>query len=128
MKSCGFSLVETLIAMFLATVAALAVAPMFVQAARANETGADMGTVGVIARDRIEQLVQLPYRDLDPGGSLTADVSGYFSDAHDEFLVRWVIVNEPTATDTVSITVLAETRIVQIGARRRVELTAIRGR
>ena len=128
MKSSGFSLLETVFALFLTSVTMLAVAPLFIQAARSNETGADMGSVGVIARDQVEQLVQLPWRDLDPGGSLTADVTGYFDNGDPEFRVRWVIVNEPSATHTRSITVLAEARVNQIGPRRRIELTAIRGR
>ena len=128
MNSSGFSLVETLVAMFLTTIAALAVAPMFIQAARANDAGADMGSVGAIALDRLEQLTQQPWRDLQPGGSLTADVDGYFSASDEEFQVRWLITDDPAASKSRAITVVALARDGQIGPRRRVELTVIRGR
>ena len=81
-----------------------------------------------MTKGEVEQLVQLPWRDLDPGGSLTADVAGYFDDSNADYLVRWVISNEPSASDTRSITLLAEARVSQIGPRRGVELTVMRGR
>lgn len=128
MKNSGFSLLETLIAMFLTMVAALAVAPMFVQAARTNDAGADMGSVGAIAVDRLEQLRQEPWRDLLSGGSLTENVDGYFSAAGTDFLVRWRILDDPTTTQSKAITVIALAREAQIGPRRQVELTVARAR
>ena len=124
----GFSLLETLVAMFLTMVALLAVAPMFVHAARGNEAGADMGSVGAIALDQGEQLTQLPWRDLEPGGSLTEDVAGYFSATDSEFLIRWTIVVVPNASHSRAITVVAVARDGRVVPRRRAEWTGIRGR
>jgi len=128
MNSRGFSLLETLVAMFLTTVSVLAVAPMFIHATRANDASADMGSIGAIALDRVEQLTRQPWRDLQPGGSLSADVDGYFSASDQEFQVRWQITDDPTASKSRAITVVVVARDAQIGPRRRVELTVIRGR
>jgi Tfp pilus assembly protein PilW len=124
----GYSLLETLLAMFLTMIALLAVAPMFVHASRGNEAGADMGSVGAIALDQVEQLTQLPWRDLEPGGSLTEDVAGYLCAAVSEFLVRWTIAAVPNASHSRAITVVAVARDGRVVPRRRAELTVIRGR
>ena len=113
---------------YLGVLALLAVAPMFVHAARGNEAGADMGTVGAIALDQVEQLTQLPWRDLEPGGSLTEDAAGYFSAADPEYLVRWTISAVPNASHSRAITVVAVARDGRVVPRRRAELTVIRGR
>jgi len=128
MNTNGYSLIETLVALFLTLVIALAVTPMFLQATQANDAGADMGQVGVMAVDQLEQLTRRPWRDLRPGGSLSADVDGYFDASDDAFLVRWEISDHPVATHSRAITVVATARGDQIGPRRRVELTVVRGR
>ena len=101
---------------------------MFVQAAQTNDAGADMGSVGAIAVDRLERLTQEPWRDLLPGGSLTENVDGYFSDVGTDFLVRWRIMDDPTTSQSRAITVIALAREAQIGPRRQVELTVARAR
>jgi type II secretory pathway pseudopilin PulG len=124
----GFSLLEALVALLLTAGALLAVAPMFMQAARANDAGADMGSVGTIAVDRMEQLRQELWRNVKSGGSLTSNVDGYFDDSNPDFLVRWRISTNASPTYTKTITVLAVARGDQPGPRRRVELTSARGR
>ena len=126
--SAGFTLIETLIALVLTAIAVLAAAPMFMHAANAQDAGADMGTVGTMAVDRLEQLRQVRWRDLDVGGSLTADVDGYFDDSAPDYLVRWQIVDNTSPTGSRTITVLATARTNRPGPRRRVEVTAVRGK
>jgi len=104
------------------------VAPLFIQAASANDAGADMGSVGAIAVDRMEQLRQELWRNVKAGGSLTTNVDGYFDDSDPDFLVRWRITDNASPTNTKTITVLAVARGNQTGPRRRVELTSARGR
>ena len=52
----GFTLLEVLIAVFLMAFIMLAVAPLFIHSIEANAAGADFGSVGAIAVDRMEQL------------------------------------------------------------------------
>jgi type II secretory pathway component PulJ len=124
----GFSLLEALVALLLTAGALLAVAPLFMQAASANDAGADMGSVGAIAVDRMEQLRQELWRNVRTGGSLTTNVDGYFDDSSPDFLVRWQISGNASPSYTKTITVLAVARGDQTGPRRRVELTSARGR
>jgi hypothetical protein len=124
----GFTLLETLVALFLTTVAVLAVAPMFMHAAHGHDAGGDLGTVGVLAVDRLEQLRQVRWRDVEPGGSLTVNLAGYFDDSTPGYLVRWVVTDNPSPSGTRTIVVQAAARGNQPGPRRRVEVTATRGR
>lgn len=87
-----------------------------------------MGSVGAIAVDRMEQLRQELWRNVKVGGSLTANVDGYFDDSDPDFLVRWRITDNASPTHSKTITVLAVARGNQPGPRRRVELTSARGR
>ena len=123
----GFTLLETLVALFLAGVATLAAAPMFMHAAHANDAGADLGAVGVAAVDCLERLRKAPLRDLEAGGSLTSDLDGYF-EATPNHAVRWTILDNAAPSKTKTITVLAMAPGNQPGPRRRVELTLVRGR
>ena len=124
----GFSLLEALVALFLISVVVLAAAPMFMHAAQAIDAGADMGSVGSIAVDRAERLRQQIWRDLGAGGSLDADIDGYFDSTDPNFLIRWQITDNVTPSHSKTITVLAMARGTLPGPRRRVELTLIRGR
>jgi prepilin-type N-terminal cleavage/methylation domain-containing protein len=123
----GFTLLEVLVAMFLTTVALLAAAPLFIQASHANDVGGDMGTVGSLAVDRMERLRQERFRDLIPGGSLEQNIDGYFDDSNPDFFIRWQIIDNGSPTRTKTVHVRAVGRLEQIGPRRQVELTSVRG-
>ena len=127
-NAAGFTLLETLVALFLTAVAVLAAAPMFIHASHANDAGAAMGTVGSLALDRQEQLAHEKWRDLDAGGSLTSDVAGYYDDSDPDYLTRWIISDNVTPSSSKTITVLTTARGSQLGPRRSVQLTTIRGR
>lgn len=122
----GFTLLETLVALFLATVAILGAAPMFIQAGHANDTGAETGSLGAIALDRMERLHDERFASLTAGGSLTADVAGYLDTTDPAYTVRWSItdVASPLATKIIVVRAVARHE----GPGRRVELTSVRGR
>ncbi|RMG47658.1 MAG: prepilin-type N-terminal cleavage/methylation domain-containing protein [Acidobacteria bacterium] len=123
----GMSLVEVLVAMLLLSLLALAAAPMYYQATHASAAGADLGTVGALAVERMEQLRALPFSDLEDGGDLDADVPGYVDDSHEEAVVRWSI--ETNAQGTLkTIRVKAIARRAVAGRAKQVVLTSLRTR
>lgn len=126
--SSGFTLVEVLVALFILGVGVLAVAPMFVYAMRCGAVGADLGSVGAIAVERMERLRAEDYLDLAAGGSLAADVAGYSDLTDPDFVVRWRIQDNvtPPATKTLSVRVTANRRV--LGLPKSVTLTTLRGR
>ena len=89
----GFTILEVVIALFLISIGVIATAPMFVYAVEESAATDDLTTIGTIAVQRIEQMRGMPFNQLQPGGSLTADVNGYFDDSDPDYLVRWMIVN-----------------------------------
>jgi len=127
-RAAGFTLLETLVALFLTALAVLAAAPMFIHAGHANDAGAGMGTVGSMAVDRLEQLRQIPWRDLDAGGSLATNVADFHDNSDAEFIVRWLITENASPTNTRTITILARSRMVTLGPRQSVEVTTVRAK
>jgi prepilin-type N-terminal cleavage/methylation domain-containing protein len=129
--SSGFTLVEVLLALFLIAIGVLAAAPMFVYAMKGNAAGADFGSAGAIAVERMEVLRSTRYTDLDAGGDLNSDatVAGvdYFDNSNPEFTVRWLIVDNVAPADTKTITVEVTALRQVVGQRKGVTLTTLRG-
>ncbi len=124
----GLTLVELLVAMFLIAIGVLAAAPMFMAAIEESAVGADLGSAGAVANERLELLRAERWRDLVPGGSLTADLPGYFDDSHSGFIVRWRIEDKPNPLNSkgISVRAVAERRVV--GRAKDVVLTTLRSR
>lgn len=123
----GFTLIEVLLALFLIGLGVLAVAPMFVYATRGNATGADFGSVGAIAVERMELLREEAWHSLNTGGSLTANSTGFFDTSESGYLVRWQIADNASPSLTRVITVRAIALRQLSGPRREVTLTTLRG-
>ncbi|MGH9749425.1 MAG: type IV pilus modification PilV family protein [Candidatus Polarisedimenticolia bacterium] len=124
----GFTLVEVLLALFLMGIALLAAAPMFVHAMKQNATGADLGTVGAAAAERMELLRSGDFDALPAGGSLTIDVPGYLDASDPAVVVRWQIVDNgaPATLKTVSVRAVAVRQV--IGLRKEIVLSTLRAR
>lgn len=124
----GSSLLEVLVALFLMLLGALAAAPMFLSATKANAVGADFGEVGAHGVARMEQLRAVDFGALTAGGQLNVNTTGYFDDSDPDYLVRWRVTDNttPPRTKTIDVRVLA-TRQVQ-GQAKEVVLTCLRGR
>ncbi len=95
----GFSLVEVLVAMFMAALMFLMTAQMVGPGVEANRAASDTTRASTLAGDRLEELTQLTYLNLTPGGSIAADVGG-FSDTIDvdgdgrtDYIRRWEIAD-----------------------------------
>jgi prepilin-type N-terminal cleavage/methylation domain-containing protein len=123
----GMTLVEALVAMLLLSFGLLAAAPMFVQSARQNTTGADLGVVAAVAREQMESLRWEDYSALTAGGSLNSDTTGFFDGSTPGITIRWQIVTNisPANTKTISVRVIADS--IGPGAQRDLVLTTLRG-
>jgi hypothetical protein len=124
----GSSLVEVLGAMFLISVALLAASPMFILATKQDAVGGNMGRVGARATARLELLRATPYSDLEPGGSLASNVSGYFDASDPDATVRWEIIDGGGPTGTLTIAVRAVATHATIGRPSSVDLRTLRVR
>jgi prepilin-type N-terminal cleavage/methylation domain-containing protein len=65
----GLTLIELLIALALLAFVMLAITPLFMASVKSNYTGNEYTTIHMLARDRLEQLMSLPFDDgqLSPG-------------------------------------------------------------
>ena len=124
----GFSLVEVLVALFLIGLGVLAAAPMFIYAMQGNATGADFGSVGAIAVERMEQLRSQTFVNLPAGGSLTVSEAGYSDLTDPDYVLRWRITDNatPPTVKTISVRAIAVRQVV--GERKEITLTTLRGR
>lgn len=124
----GFSLVEVLVALFLIGLGVLAAAPMFVYAMQGNATGADFGSVGAIAVERMEQLRSQTFVNLPAGGSLTVSQNGYSDLTDPDYILRWRITDNanPPTIKTITVRAIAVRQVV--GQRKEITLTTLRGR
>ncbi len=95
----GFSLVEVLVALFLAALVFLMMAQMLSLGVVANRAASDTTQAGALAGDRMENLTQSAYADLVPGGDINTDVVGFSenldldADGRDDYLRRWEITD-----------------------------------
>ena len=126
MRENGFTLVEVIMALFLIGIGVLAAAPMFMYAMQSNATGADLGSVGAIAVERMELLRAAPYVGLTAGGDLSANVNGYFDTANPDYTVRWTVTNNVNPPKSKTITVRAVAVRQVVGLRKDVVLTTMR--
>ncbi len=124
----GFSLVEVLLALALLFVGVVAAAPMFIFAMKETAAGADLGSVGAAAVDRMELLRASDFYSLPAGGSLTSDLTGYSDITSSKYAVRWQIVDNASSPTEKTISVRAIATRQAIGLAKEVTLTSLRAR
>jgi prepilin-type N-terminal cleavage/methylation domain-containing protein len=78
-NKCGFTYIETLIAMFILSVGALALAQLFFAGVQTNARTKDDTEIATVAQKYIERLYQQSYDDLATGvgGSLTVPTTDF---------------------------------------------------
>lgn len=71
-REAGLTLVELLIALALLGFVLLGITPLFMASVKSNYAGNEYTSLNMLARDRLEQLMNLPFNDpqLAPGGGL----------------------------------------------------------
>lgn len=95
----GFSLIEVLVALFMATLVFLVIAQMIGVGTEAGRAASDMTRVAALAGERLEDLTQAEFVDLVPGGNLNADVAGYSetldldNDGLNDYTRRWEVTD-----------------------------------
>jgi prepilin-type N-terminal cleavage/methylation domain-containing protein len=98
----GFSLLETMIALLIMLMILLSVAQLFGMSMAVNQAADDITQVTSLASEMMEQLKYRGYDGLTAGGSLTADVGGYFDspdvdeDPDAEYTRRWLLLDNDT--------------------------------
>jgi prepilin-type N-terminal cleavage/methylation domain-containing protein len=125
-NSAGFSLVEVIVALFLMGLGVLAAAPMFLYAMQGNAAGADIGSAGALAVDRLEQLRAEDYAALPAGGSLAVSTVGFSDTSDPKFTIRWIIVDDSPISRTKAISVRVIPAGTIPGASRVVTLSTVR--
>src|SRR6266487_2830825 len=68
-REAGLTLIELLLALALLALVLLGIAPLFVASVKSNYSANEYTSIHVLARDRLEQLMSMPFDDpqLDPG-------------------------------------------------------------
>ena len=93
----GFSFLEVVIASLLLLMIAVAVLPMFTEAAASNETGREYTQVSNLARSRAEELMQLPFNS--PSLTVSAGTSLVTDEYYSVLNKRWMPGTTPATGD-----------------------------
>ncbi len=127
----GFTWVEVMLAILLLAVGLLAIAPLFLVAAKSSAAAADLSAVGTRAAYRMEVLRLLPFDELTVGGDLASDADGFFDASDPGCVLRWRITDGAAPAVTVTrktITVVGLAARRPVGLQREVRLTVVRAR
>ncbi len=95
----GFSLIEVLVALFMAGLVFLMMAQLLGVGVEASRAASDTTKAAALASDRMEELTQPAYDDLVAGGDINADVGGFSefldtdADGVDDYVRRWEITD-----------------------------------
>jgi len=90
----GFSFLEVVIASVLMLMIAVAVLPMFTEAAAGNETGREYTQVSNLARSRAEEMMQLPFNS--PLLTISAGTSRVTDEYYSVLNKRWMPGTTPS--------------------------------
>lgn len=79
-RDAGFTLVETLVALFIVTIILLAIAELMTYGLYVHQSGEDLTETAALAAEKLEELRNRDYLTLAPGGSLAVNSAGFFDD------------------------------------------------
>jgi len=102
-REAGFSLVEVLVALFMATIVFLMLAQMLGVGIEANRAASDMSRASALASSQLEDLTRSDYAAVATGGSINADINGFFEtldidgDGVDDYRRRWEVADLGTS-------------------------------
>ena len=99
LEDSGFTLVESLVAMFVTTIILLTVAELMITGLYVHRSATDLTETTALSSERIEQLRNSTYDNLVPGGSINVNVAGFSenididNDGTDDYARRWEILD-----------------------------------
>ena len=96
-RAAGFSFIEVVIASLLLLMIAVAVLPMFTEAAASNETGREYTDVSNFARSRAEEFIQLPF-NAEPV-TITSGTERIHEEYYSNASKKWLAGTTPVAGD-----------------------------
>jgi len=126
----GFTLIEALLAMVILAFGLIAITNLLIVAASSNSVGNMSSAATALASQQIELLKAQTFTNIVPGGSLTADQTGYFRDDSIDgvatFHTRWQVVQITGDQQTRFIKVRTEPAPGLFRSRAAAEFTSFR--
>ncbi len=98
-REAGFTLVETLVAMFVTTLILLSVAQLMITGLYVHRSATDLTETTALSSERLEQLRNTQYDLLLPGGSIVVNAAGFWEnldingDGVDDYARRWEVLD-----------------------------------
>ncbi len=95
----GFSLIEALVSIFLMSIVLLGVAQLIGVSIHLQRASEDLTSATVLAEQKLEELKNVDFNGLVPGGSINGDLPGYFdmpdvdNDGITDYTRRWEILD-----------------------------------
>jgi type II secretory pathway pseudopilin PulG len=95
----GFTLIESLVAMFVTTLILLTIAELMITSLHVHRSAADITETTALAQERLESLRNTPYDLLLPGGSIVVNAAGFSenldvnADGVDDYSRRWEVLD-----------------------------------
>lgn len=95
----GFTLLEALVAMFVTTLILLTIAELMITGLYVHRSATDVTETTALAQERLEELRNVEYDLLAPGGSIAVNAAGFSEnidvdrDGVDDYARRWEIVD-----------------------------------
>jgi prepilin-type N-terminal cleavage/methylation domain-containing protein len=103
----GFTLVETLIASIVLTVALVALAELLAVSVRMHQIGRDSASAARLAQDKFEEMMKMNFNTnpaIQVGGNLATNTANYFDvPANSGYTRRWTVVAGPGANPRLRI-------------------------
>jgi len=95
----GFTLIETLVALFIVTIILLTLAQLMTFGVYVHRSSTDLVQTTALAEEKLEQIRKLRYGNMVPGGSVDVNVAGFFDnpdidgDGTGDYARRWQILD-----------------------------------
>lgn len=96
-------MVECLIAMLVSLIGFAGILSLLVTSIRTELISRDLSWATSVSRSKVEELKTA---NRSAGGSLTENITGYHDDPDPKYVRRWLIVDDASGTQTVTVAIL----------------------